>query len=229
MPTPDRSVLLAQLQRLPYFSGLPSGTLQGLVDLATWHEYRPGAVVFLEGETNAGLYSVQSGWIKVVKFALDGREQVLRYFGPGEAFSEIGLFLARPNPATAVALEQSGIWRLHRTHLQPLLVARPDLLLHVMGNMADRIAYLADMVADLSLRTVEVRLARLLIDEASAGTLVRQSWLTQAELAARLGTVPEVLNRALRVLADAGIIQVDRRQITILDPPALAQRAQTAV
>ena len=98
-----------------------------------------------------------------------------------------------------------------------------------MGNMADRIAYLADMVADLSLRTVEVRLARLLIDEASAGSLVRRSWLTQAELAARLGTVPEVLNRALRVLADAGIIQVDRRQITILDPPALAQRAQTVV
>jgi CRP-like cAMP-binding protein len=95
-----------------------------------------------------------------------------------------------------------------------------------MANMADRIAYLAGLVADLSLHSVEVRLARLLLEEASDGALVRQSWMTQAELAARLGTVPDVLNRALRSLADLGLIRVDRRRITILDRPALAQRAQ---
>lgn len=227
MATPSRSTLLEQLQRVPYFAGLDPAILQQLVDLATWHEYAPGALVFLEGEVNSGLYNVQIGWVKVVKFSLDGREQVLRYFGPGEIFSEIGLFLARPNPATAITLEPCGIWQLHRTLLQPLLAAHPDLLLHVMANMADRIAYLAGLVADLSLHTVEVRLARLLLDEASDGTLVRQSWLTQAELAARLGTVPDVLNRGLRSLAEAGLIQVERRQITILDRPGLMQRAQT--
>jgi len=200
--------------------------LQTLVGLATWHEYAPGAVVFLEDDGNTGLYSVHSGWVKVVKFSLDGREQVLRYFGPGEVFNEIGIFLARPNPATAIALERSVLWQLHRTALQPVFAARPDLLLHVMANMADRIVYLAGMVADLSLHTVEVRLARLLLDAAPDGALVRQSWLTQSELAARLGAAPDVLSRALRTLADAGLIQFDRRQITILDRPALTQRAR---
>jgi DNA-binding GntR family transcriptional regulator len=57
-------------------------------------------------------------------------------------------------------------------------------------------------------------------------TLERQAWLTQAELAARLGTVPDVLSRALRILADAGLIRFDRRQISILDRPGLLQRAQ---
>jgi CRP/FNR family transcriptional regulator len=95
-----------------------------------------------------------------------------------------------------------------------------------MANMAERIAYLAGMVADLSLHTVEVRLARLLLDAAPDDALVRQSWLTQAELAARLGTAPDVLSRALRGLADAGLIQFDRRQISILDRPELTQRAR---
>ena len=94
-----------------------------------------------------------------------------------------------------------------------------------MANMADRIAYLADLVADLSLHTVEVRLARLLLDAAPDGMLVHQSWLTQSELAARLGTVPDVLSRALRTLADAGLIRVERKQITILDRRGLAARA----
>ena len=112
--------------------------------------------------------------------------------------------------------------------LQPLFSAQPALLLHVMANMADRIAHLAELVADLSLHTVEVRLARLLLESAADGTLERQAWLTQAELAARLGTVPDVLSRALRILADGGLIRFDRRQITILDRPGLLQRAQLA-
>ena len=225
MTRTDRNSFCEHLRTVPYFAGLGAAALQELAGLATWHEYAPGALIFLEGEDNTGLYSVQGGWVKVVKFSLDGREQVLRYFGPGEVFNEIGIFLARPNPATAIALEQSILWQLHRSALQPLLTSHPDLLLRVMASMADRIAYLAGMVADLSLHSVEVRLARLLLDAAPDDALVRQPWLTQAELAAHLGTVPDVLSRALRTLADAGLIRVERKQITILDRRGLAVRA----
>jgi CRP/FNR family transcriptional regulator, dissimilatory nitrate respiration regulator len=229
MTRPNYDDLCDHLRTVPYFARLDSATLHELAALATWHEYAPGGVVFLEGEMNTGLYSMHTGWVKVIKLSPDGREQVLRYFGPGEVFSEIGMFLARPNPATAIALEPSALWQLHRAALQPLLTAHPDLLLQVMANLADRVAYLAGMVADLSLHTVEVRLARLLLDTATDGAVVRQSWLTQAELAARLGTVPDVLSRALRTLADAGLIHVDRRQITILDQQGLTARASLAV
>jgi CRP-like cAMP-binding protein len=228
MTRPNYDDLCEHLRTAPYFASLDSATLHKMAALATWHEYAPGAVVFLEGEMNTGLYSMHTGWVKVIKLSPDGREQVLRYFGPGEVFSEIGMFLARPNPATAIALEPSALWQLHRSALQPLLTTHPDLLLQVMANLADRVAYLAGMVADLSLHTVEVRLARLLLDTATNGAVVRQSWLTQAELAARLGTVPDVLSRALRTLADAGLIHVDRRQITILDQQGLAARASVS-
>lgn len=225
MPIPDRTTLHEQLAALPYFAGMDAAALSDVVDLAVWQEFAAGGVVFLEGDLNAGLYLLNRGWIKVVKLSVDGREQVLRYFGPGEPFNEIGIFLARPNPATAIALEPCGLWLLRRDLLHPVLVAHPDVMLRVMTNMADRIAYLAGLVADLSLHTVEVRLARLLLDEAEAGTLVRPPWLTQAELAARLGTVPDVLSRALRSLADAGLVRVDRRQIAVLDRSGLAERA----
>ena len=228
MTRTDRNSFCEHLRTVPYFAGLGAAALQELAGLATWHEYAPGALIFLEGEDNTGLYSVQAGWVKVVKFSLDGREQVLRYFGPGEVFNEISIFLTRPNPATAIALEQCVLWQLQRAALQPLLAAHPELLLLVMANMAERITYLAGMVADLSLHTVEVRLARLLLDAATYDTLARQSWLTQAELAARLGTVPDVLSRALRTLADAGLIHVNRREITILDRSSLTQRALLA-
>ena len=185
-------------------------------------------MVFLEGEQSSGLYSIHAGWVKLIKLSSEGREQVLRYFGPGEVFSEMGAFLSRPNPATALALEHTELWQIHRSVLQPALSHHPSVLLQVMANMADRIAFLAELVADLSLYPVEVRLARLLLDESTAGAFDRRSWLTQAELAARMGTVPDVLGRALRDLADAGLIQVDRRRIAILDRAGLVKRALLA-
>lgn len=221
----DRNDLCRHLQTVPYFAGLDAAVLSELAGVAARHEYAPGGVVFLEGEPSSGLYSIYSGWVKLIKLSPEGREHVLRYFGPGEVFSEMGGFLARPNPATAVALEHSTLWHIPRLALQPVLVQHPGVLLQVMANMADRIAYLAGMVADLSLYPLEVRLARLLLEESRAGVLDRRAWLTQAELAARMGTVPDVLGRTLRTLADAGLIRVERRRIAILDRPGLAQRA----
>jgi hypothetical protein len=45
-------------------------------------------------------------------------------------------------------------------------------------------------------------------------------------MAARLGTVPDVLNRALRKLADDGLIQVARHLIQIIDREGLEQVAK---
>ena len=49
--------------------------------------------------------------------------------------------------------------------------------------------------------------------------------ITQAEMAARLGTVREMIGRVLRDLADDGLIAFDRHRIMIKDREALAALA----
>jgi len=77
------------------------------------------------------------------------------------------------------------------------------------------------MVEDLSLRSVKARLARLLLVEAqgsaAGGEIDRSQMITQAEMAARLGTVREMIGRVLRDLADDGLIVFDRHRIVIKD------------
>jgi CRP-like cAMP-binding protein len=84
------------------------------------------------------------------------------------------------------------------------------------------------LIEDLSLRSVTARLAKLLLLQLADNqqtVIQRHPWATQAEMAARLGTVPDVINRALRSLSEEGLIQVDRRQIIILDRAGLAAKA----
>lgn len=228
MSHPDRLELVEHLHSLPIFGGLDAGLLANVAQTAQWREYTPGAVIFLEEEPAQGLYYVQHGWVKIVKFSLDGREQILQFLAPGEIFNYLAIFASTPNPASAIALETAGIWLLPRAETRDVLAASPEALLLVVESMAERIKMLVQMVADLSLHSVEARLARRLLENAEEDVVYRRRWSTQAEMAAHLGTVPDVLNRALRSLAEAGLIQVERQQITILDREGLAAKALRA-
>lgn len=227
MPSqPSQELLWTRLRTISLLKGLEDAFLRELAQGARWREYSEGEIVVLEGEAAASLYYLQRGWLKVVKTSPSGREQILRFLEPGDTFNEIGVFTDRPNPATAIALEPAGIWLIRRSDLNRLLSEHPTFSRHVIANMAERMMYLVDLVTDLSLRPVMGRLARLLVESAVDDVLHRPGWYTQSELAARLGTVPDVVQRALRSLANDGLISVDRQRIRILDRAALVDLAQ---
>lgn len=219
------SPVIEALSKTSYFQGLGAGTLQAIVQSAIDRRYRADEAIFLEGDPCTGLYVVQDGWLKSVKVSPAGREQVVRYIGPGETFNEVSVLAGTPNQVTVVALEAAMVWLIRRDTLLRLLETDRRLARAVTQNLAGRVLHLMSLIEDLSLRTVESRLARLLLEEATGAALYRHQWATQAEMAGRLGTVPDVLNRALRKLADEGLIQVDRHQIQILDRTELEARA----
>jgi CRP/FNR family transcriptional regulator, dissimilatory nitrate respiration regulator len=220
----ERDQLVEQLQAGSFLRGLASETLAQMVRSAVWREYPPGTVIFLEGDAAPALYYVDTGWVKVVKMSPEGREQVLHFFGPGEIFGGMGVFVDRPAPATAIALEQTGLWLLQRDAVRRMLAANPAMALQVIEFMADRLTELVTLVAELSLHTVTERLARLLLEEAEGDVVYRRRWATQAEMAARLGAVPDVLNRALRTLVEEELIELGRQQIRILNRHGLAAK-----
>ncbi len=194
-------------------------------EAAIQRHYEANEVVFLEREPCTGLHVVQEGWLKALKTSPEGREQVLRFVGPGEVVNEVGVFAHAQNPATVVALAPSTIWLIDRDAILKLLKDNPQLAQHVVQQLAQRVLHLVSLVEDLSLRTVEARLARYLVEQADQQTLQRRRWATQAEMAARLGTVLDVLNRTLHQLTREGLIEVERHQIRILDQAGLKVKA----
>jgi len=218
-------ILLKRLQTFEFLRGLDKETLSRLAQNSTWKVYAPDAVVFWEGDTESNLYYLQYGSLKVLKSSADGREQVLRFISAGEMFNEVGVLANRANPATAVALEESGIWLLPRQALEELILAHPQTALQIIENMADKIIGLVTLAADLSLKTVEARYAKLLLDQAEGDVIERQRSTNLTEMASHLGTVPDVLSRVIRELTKSGLIEMDKHSIRILDRAGLAERA----
>ncbi|MEW5938635.1 MAG: Crp/Fnr family transcriptional regulator, partial [Chloroflexota bacterium] len=221
----NANLLLKRLRTFEFLRGLDESALARLAESATWKIFPPDAVVFWEGEVESNLFYLQYGSLKVLKASPDGREQVLRFIGAGEVFNEIGVLARKPNPATAVALEESGLWLIPRHALDKIVTDHPQVALQIIENMADKIIGLVTLAADLSLKTVEARFAKLLLDSAEGDAIERRRWTNQTELAARLGTVPDVLSRVIRELTKAGLIEMDKQSIRIMDHAALSARA----
>lgn len=221
----SKSVYPDVFASVPYFADLEPKVLHTIVETAVRQTYEADQVVFLEGEPCAGLYLVEDGWLKAVKVSAEGREQALRFIGPGEVFNEIGVFADTHNPATVIALEPAAVWLVRRESMLRLLEKQPSIARRVIKNLAQRVFHLVSLVEDLSLRTVEARLARHLLERAEASAVRRERWATQAEMAARLGTVLDVLNRALHNLSDEGLIEIKRHQIQILEREELEAKA----
>ena len=219
-------ILLKRLKTFDFLRGLDTATLSRLADSAVWKVFPPNAVVFWEGDSETNLFYLQYGSLKAIKSAPDGREQVLRFIHAGEVFNEIGVLARKPNPATAVALEESGIWLIPRGVLEEIVSEHPKTAMQIIENMADKVISLVVLAADLSLKTVEARFANLLLEQAEGDVIERRRWTNQTELASRLGTVPDVLSRVIRELTKAGLIEMDKQQIRILDQAGLAERGK---
>ncbi len=221
-PTSEAATIL---KKISSFALLDEETLQAIASIAIRRSYHAGQVVFLEGEPSSGLYVVEHGWLKSVKISTSGREQVIRFVGPGEVFNDLTVFAGGPNHVTVETLEDVALWIIERESLSRLIERYPKLSQVIIRNLSHRVLHLMRLVEDLSLRSVQSRLARLLVEIGDSDVLPRRRWSTQAEMAAHLGTVPDVLNRALRSLAEEGLIEIDRHKIKILNRQGLEEKA----
>jgi CRP-like cAMP-binding protein len=220
----------ALLRRVSYFSHLPEEVVAALAAAAGGRRYARGQLIFLEGEPCAGLFVVDTGAVKIYKLSPQGREQILARLGPGDTFNEVSVLDGGPNPASAEATADAVVWVIARTDMQRLTQRFPALAWALIESIAARARHLVEMVEDLSLRSVKARLAKLLLHEAeqAAGQseIDRAQMMTQTEMAARLGTVREMVGRALRELADEGLITLDRHRIVIADRERLTTTAE---
>jgi CRP/FNR family transcriptional regulator len=175
-------------------------------------------VVFLEGEPCAGLYLVREGNVKIYKLSAEGREQILSFVKRGGSFNEVAVFDGGGNPANVAAVEPTQLWILPREAMLDAIQKHPAVALAVVRNLGMRLRHLVNLVEDLSLRQVSARLAKLLLETASGA---EPQPLTQQEMAARLGTVREMIGRSLRQLEARELIRVERGKIIIVDRAGL--------
>ncbi len=208
------------------FKGLSPALLEQLSALASSQKFQRGESIFFEGDKATGFYMVGQGRVKIYKMSLDGKEQILHIFGPGEPFGEVPVFHGRPFPANAISIEASTMLFFPRQRFIELINSTPSLALSMLAVLSMRLRRFAAQVESLSLKEVPARLAAHLIyltEEQNNTSMVRLD-IPKGQLASLLGTSPETLSRIFTKMSNEGIIRVKGKEIELLEYQILLER-----
>lgn len=218
------------LSKIEHFKSLPIEAQNEIINVAIPRQYKAGQVIYLEGEPAEFVYILEKGWVKATRITHEGREQGLLFLRPVEIFGDIAVFSGTSYPGTVTALEDVEAWLIPSEVLLLLVKQYPTLALAIIQRLSERVLHYIRLVEDLSLKSVEARLASTLLRNAELQNeqliVPRQEWTTLDEMAIRLGTVRDVLSRAMKVLETENLIIVNKQSIQLLDPQGLAERAE---
>ena len=213
--------------RCPLFAQLPDDDVRALAGVAARRTVSAGETLFLAGDEARGLPLMVRGSVKVfVLSPAGGREVVLSVELPYNAVAELVAFDGGPYPASAEAMEDGELLWIDQEGLQRLLRSRPGLALHVLRTLGHRLRRLVGLIEQISFQQVIQRLAAYLLEAAGAGVPFPLD--TNAVIAARLGTVPELVSRNLSRLHQSGIISLNGRTVLRVDGAALGELARQA-
>jgi CRP-like cAMP-binding protein len=225
MPTPPDIVMA--LRQVSFCRQLSESTLLALAQIAMPISRPAGALIQSEGDPGEAMYVVVHGRVKIARLGANGREQIMYVVGPGSHFNTVVVFDQGPCPANAEALSAVDLLVFGRDRMRQAVQQHADLAMALLEEFGSRMRHLVGLVDDLALHSVQGRLASLLLQQAEAaqrGEAVPA--LTQAAMAAQLGTVREMVSRTLRAFEGMGYIRIERGMIVVLDRVALQTEAE---
>lgn len=216
-----------KLNGIKLLRGLDSRTLARIAGMGAVCRYdRAEAIIWAQDECEF-VYFILDGEVEVYRHAPGGREQMLDRLGAGECFNLVpACKVDSLNLANVRALKKSRLLALSKPDFMRLMEDEQRFALTVARFFASRLEHMTRLIETLSLYSVRQRLARFLIDRADHAAPEEGARWTQTDMANRLGTVRDVLGRALRKLADEGALRFERDRIMLLDREKLEKAAR---
>ena len=219
------------LLRNRWFRGLPTDAINEMVAMARLKRMDDGQRLHAQGDLPDGLYGVSTGTIRVSSTGADGREALLTVLAPGNWFGEISLFDGLPRTHDAHAMGNTELLFIPRREFHQLLARRPELYPHFMQLLCRRLRLSFNMLEDSALLPLPARLAKRLLMHAqyygdvSTANERLSIQLSQETLGLMLNSSRQSINRLLKQFEQAGWVQIQYSQISILDDQALTRIA----
>lgn len=206
-----------------YFDDLAEALLNDIAGQTRLAEFQRGDVMLWEGDPSEGLSILHHGSAKIFRLSPQGRQYIVRILQEGDTFGEVPTFDKGVSPVNVEALETCQVWIIDKEKLHELIAKNPLFAQKVLINFGQMLRSMVRMVSEMAFYQVTHRLARLIETELPQDKAT--PW-TQEQLAARLGTVREVVARSLKEMERSGAIKLEDRRIQIVDREIFDQWVQ---
>ncbi|MFZ5558739.1 MAG: Crp/Fnr family transcriptional regulator [Pseudomonadota bacterium] len=222
--------VLAILRQMGLFQALAPDELARLAAASHAVQAAKGQILFRRGEPCEGFHVVVYGQVKLALVNPAGGEKVVEIMGAGQSFGEAVMFLDKPYVVTAECVADSLLIQVPKAVVIEMIEHQPRFARGVIAGLSRRLHQLIRDVESYSLRSGTQRvIGYLLRDHPARGR--REPFVVtlrarKGDIASRLSITQEHFSRILHELADAGLIEVRGRDVTIRDPEGLRRYGQ---
>jgi CRP/FNR family transcriptional regulator, cyclic AMP receptor protein len=218
------------LGHAPLFSGLTSAALFEIARSASTHVLTTGGSLPVQAPRLASLFLIESGSVHLSLVSAGGHEFVITVAGRGEILGELvepgGSGSSRAHPTlVAIARESTRVLRIP-WHTLRRAIASSDLAQRCNVLLAERTAWMLEVIEDLALHPLDARLARLLTRlqaRSASHPAMRLHRFDQGTLSLMAHATRPKVNQHLQRLQRLGAIDLDRGSVRVRNRALLAQ------
>lgn len=216
------------LSVLPLFSDLSQLERERLAQSCQLRRLCRGDMVFRVGEPCDAFHVVVVGQVKLYVASPSGHEKVIELIGPGHSFAEAMMFLSMPCILNAQALADTLLLCVTKQAVLGEIDRDPRFSMHMLAGISRRLHGLVRDVEGYALQSGMQRLIGYLLRDVEDGNASNVGVVTvslpvsKATIASRLSLTPEYFSRVLHELEAESLIEIDKREIRILDVERLA-------
>ena len=217
------------LSVLPLFNDLSPSELTQVAQGCVLRRLARADMVFRTGDPCEEFHVVAAGQVKLFVLSAQGQEKVVELISAGQSFGEAIMFTGRPYILSAQALVDTVLLTVSKKAVLDEIVRDHRFALRMLAGVSRRMHGLIHDVEAYALhsglqRVIGYLLRDQAVDECEAGEVRTVSLpVSKATIASRLSLTPEYFSRVLHDLASRGLIEIDRRDIRIVDAQGLAR------
>lgn len=220
------------LANIGILAGLTPSEREAVERRCRWRRYAAGEQIIDRTAESKDVYFVASGAVRVVDYAMSGREISFADIPAGEYFGELAALDGKRRSAAVVASVETMTAALPGMAFIELLERHPPVALALMRRLAAVIRHSTGRIMDLSTQGTHQRIHAELLRAAGVKDGDTRATIrplpTHAEIAARLSTTRETVARALADLARRKIVKREGRALHIVDVPGLRRLLDAA-
>ncbi len=219
---------IGYLRMVDIFRDLSEAEVQEIDRATTITTAYRGKILYMPEETGEVLFMLKEGRVQLYRISPEGKKLVIATIGPGTVFGEMAFIGQGMHSSFAETLDDSVLLVMSRTDVERMLATKPQVALRIFEVLGRRLRDAEARLAEIAFKNIPARLASLLLQLAEEQGSNAITGLTHQALGEQIGTYRETTTQTLNTFKSAGLIDIGRKRITILDGDGLRRMADQA-